>query len=40
MTFDEFFAQHRLTPEEREALVLYLAFLRMKATLLLRNPLK
>lgn len=28
MTFDELFAEHRLTPEERAELVLYLAFFR------------
>lgn len=33
MTFDELFAEHDLTPEERAALVAYLASLRMLATL-------
>lgn len=33
MTFDELFAEHDLTPEERAALVAYLASLRMMATL-------
>ena len=33
MTFDELFAQHNLTPDERAALVAYLASLRMLATL-------
>ena len=32
MTFDELFAEHRLTPEERMALVLHLATLRALAT--------
>ena len=32
MTFDELFAEHRLTPEERQALVLHLATLRALAT--------
>lgn len=33
MTFDELFAKHSLTAEERSALVAYLASLRMLATL-------
>lgn len=33
MTFDELFAEHDLTPEERAVLVAYLASLRMLATL-------
>lgn len=33
MTFDELFAEHDLTPDERAALVAYLASLRMMATL-------
>ena len=33
MTFDELFAEHALTPDERAALVAYLASLRMMATL-------
>jgi len=33
MTFDELFADHHLTPEERAALVAYPASLRMLATL-------
>ena len=32
MTFDELFAEHSLTPEERMALVLHLATLRALAT--------
>ena len=33
MTFDELFAQHNLTADERAALVAYLASLRMLSTL-------
>lgn len=33
MTFDELFAEHDLTTDERTALVAYLASLRMLATL-------
>lgn len=33
MTFDELFAEHRLTADEREALVAYLVMLRAMATL-------
>ncbi len=33
MTFDELFAEHNLTADERAALVAYLASLRMLATL-------
>ena len=33
MTFDELFAEHSLTPEERMALVLHLATLRALATM-------
>lgn len=33
MTFDELFKDHRLTADERAALVAYLASLRMLATL-------
>lgn len=33
MTFDELFAEHGLTTDERAALVAYLASLRMLATL-------
>lgn len=33
MTFDELFAEHDLTPDERDRLVAYLASLRMLATL-------
>lgn len=33
MTFDELFAGHNLSPDERQALVLHLAALRMAATL-------
>ena len=33
MTFDELFKGHNLTPDERAALVAYLASLRMMATL-------
>ncbi len=33
MTFDELFADHNLTAAERDALVAYLASLRMLATL-------
>jgi len=33
MTFDELFAEHRLTPDERAALVRYLALLRYEATI-------
>lgn len=33
MTFDELFKEHQLTPDERTALVAYLASLRMLATL-------
>lgn len=33
MTFDELFAEHNLTPDERAELVAYLASLRMMATL-------
>jgi len=32
-TFDEAFAEHRLTPAERRELVEYLAFMRMRNTL-------
>ena len=32
MTFDELFAEHSLTPEERMALVMHLATLRALAT--------
>lgn len=32
MTFDELFAEHNLTPDERMALVLHLATLRAMAT--------
>ena len=32
MTFDELFAEHNLTPDERMALVLHLATLRALAT--------
>lgn len=32
MTFDELFAEHRLTPEERTALVMHLATMRALAT--------
>lgn len=33
MTFDELFAEHNLTPDERAALVVHLATLRAAATL-------
>ena len=33
MTFDELFAEHNITPEEREALVTHLAMLRATATI-------
>lgn len=33
MTFDELFAEHSLTPEERMALVMHLATLRAMATM-------
>jgi hypothetical protein len=33
MTFDEFFAEHRLTPEERAELVYRLAALRARKTI-------
>lgn len=33
MTFDELFAEHRLSTEERSALVRFLAILRYEATL-------
>ena len=33
MTFDELFAEHHLTPEERQQLVAHLATLRATATL-------
>ena len=33
MTFDELFSEHNITPEEREALVMYLAMLRSTATI-------
>lgn len=33
MTFDEFFEEHHLTPEEREQLVVFLATFRALATL-------
>jgi hypothetical protein len=43
MTFDEFFAEHRLTTKEREALVWHLAAFRARRTvetLLPRRALK
>lgn len=33
MTFDELFAEHNLTPDERQALVMHLATVRALATL-------
>lgn len=33
MTFDELFAQHNLTPDERQQLVVFLATLRAAATI-------
>ena len=33
MTFDELFAEHNLTPEERAALVMHLALCRAMATI-------
>ena len=38
MTFDELFAEHNLTADERAALVAYLASLRMLATLRILGP--
>lgn len=33
MTFDQLFAEHNLTPEERQELIVYLAVLRALATI-------
>lgn len=38
MTFDELFAEHHLTKDERASLVAYLAGLRMLATLRALTP--